>query len=377
MKISKKLLYKKKDEGDIKNIQNNIQINININNNKNNLNGINTVVKEESIEENNNENFYTQRNTYKLNLTKNITEKKNAPPLKNNKPFMKEKINFSGKNVSMRNNLMETYNNTLLKNNNRLNFNLGDIDIIDKIKSHVTEEDKEFIKRVLRYNDTELNMLNYRDALKYDHRNFMGFYFSLLKIKHNLINIFNKRDYNSRIIKIFLFSLSFSFCYGINALFFDDDTMHDIYYEKGEYNFMDQAPQIIYSSILSYILDNLFNFLALSEDDALVIKHEKIISRLDRLKIETINSYQTKFATFFILSFILLIFFWYYIACFCAVYTNTQVHLLTDTLISSGTSLLTPFAIYLIAPLLRIPSLKSKNKTNEIIYNMSKMIALF
>ena len=119
------------------------------------------------------------------------------------------------------------------------------------------------------------------------------------------------------------------------------------------------------------------NIFIMKYNKIIYLKYKSIISRLDRLKIETINSYQTKFATFFILSFILLIFFWYYIACFCAVYTNTQVHLLTDTLISFGTSLLTPFAIYLIAPLLRIPSLKSQNKTNEIIYNMSKTIALF
>ena len=153
--------------------------------------------------------------------------------------------------------------------------------------------------------------------------------------------------------------------------------MHDIYYQKGEYSIMDQAPQIIYSSILSYILDNLFNFLALSEDNALLIKHEKIISRLDRLKIDTINSYQIKFAAFFILSFIFLMFFWYYIACFCAVYSNTQIHLLSDTLISFGTSLLTPFAVCLVAPLLRIPSLKSRTKTNEMIYNFSKTVLLF
>ena len=377
MKVSNRLLSKKGEEQPTKNIQNNIQINININNDKKKRNRENTIIKEETIDENNN--IYSKRNKEKLNSIRTKPEKKNAPPFKNGKPFMKEKINLSGKNFSMRNNLMETKNNNnLLRYNNRLNFNLGDIDIIDKIKSHmVTQEEKEFIKRVLRYNDTELNMLSYRDAIKYDHRNFLSFYISVLKTKHIILSILDKRDYNSRIIKIFLFSFSFSTCYGVNALFFDDDTMHDIYYQKGEYNFIDQAPQIIYSFILSYIMDNLFNFLALSEEEALNLKHEKIISRLDRMKIEIINSYQTKFIAFFILSFILLMFFWYYIACFCAVYANTQFHLLTDTLISFGTSLLTPFAIYIFAPVFRIIALRSKSKTNEMIYSLSKMITFF
>ena len=384
MKISNRLLYKNEDEQQTKNIQNNIQINFNINNDKNRVNRANTLIKEEKKEKeynninNNDNNIYSQRNKVKFNSTRNKLEKKNAPPFKNSKPFIKEKIHLSGKNESVRNNMMETTNNNnLLKYNNRLNFNLGDLDIIDKIKSHLTLEDKDFIKRVLRYNDTELNMLSYRDAIKYDQRNFLTFYLSVIKSKHNFLTILNKRDYNSRIIKIFLFSFSFSSCYGVNALFFDDDTMHEIYDQKGEYNFIDQAPQIIYSFILSYILDNLFNFLALSEDDALSLKHEKIISRLDRIKMEIINSYQTKFIIFFILSFIFLMFFWYYIACFCAVYSNTQLHLLTDTLISFGTSMLTPFAIYIFAPLTRIPALKSRSKTSETIYNLSRMITCF
>ena len=192
-----------------------------------------------------------------------------------------------------------------------------------------------------------------------------------------LISICNKRDYNSTLIKIYLFLFSFSSCYGLNALFFDDDTMHDIYYQKGKYNFMDQAPQIIYSFILSYILDKLFNFLALSEEDALTLKHEKIITRLDRIQEETIYGFQLKFAFFFILSFFSLIFFWYYITCFCAVYSNTQMHLLSDSLISFGSSLLTPLAIFLVTPLLRITSLKTKSKTNEMIFNLSKMVTSF
>ena len=357
-KVSKNLKFMKDTRQKTPNIQNNIQINININNNKNKLN--NTIKEEDN---NNDINEFDFSN-------------KNAPPFKNSKSVMKEKMDISGKNINMRNNIMETNNNGVIKNN-KINFNLGDINIVDKINSPLNNEEKEFMKRVLRLNDTEMNTLSYREALKYDHRNFIEIYLSLLKTNHMLISIFNKNDYNSTLIKIYLILFSFSTCYGLNALFFDDDTMHDIYYQKGEYSIMDQAPQIIYSSILSYILDNLFNFLALSGDDALSLKHEKIITKLNRIKEETIVGFQLKFAFFFILSFISLMFFWYYITCFCAVYANTQIHLLSDSLISFGSSLLTPFAIYLIAPLLRITSLKTKSKTNEMIYNLSKIVTSF
>ena len=41
-------------------------------------------------------------------------------------------------------------------------------------------------------------------------------------------------------------------------------------------------------------------------------------------------------------------------------YNNTQIHLIKDTLISYGTSFLTPLVTYLLPGLFRIPSLKRK-----------------
>ena len=49
---------------------------------------------------------------------------------------------------------------------------------------------------------------------------------------------------------------------------------------------------------------------------------------------------------FFIISFIILVFFWFYEICFCGVYVNTQLHLIKDSVISFGLSLVYPFSIY-------------------------------
>ena len=66
--------------------------------------------------------------------------------------------------------------------------------------------------------------------------------------------------------------------------------------------------------------------------------------------------------------------FWYYTTCFCAVYKNTQFHLIKDTLISFGTSMITPFVINLFPGMLRIPALKNKKR---IMYKLSKLIQVF
>ena len=69
------------------------------------------------------------------------------------------------------------------------------------------------------------------------------------------------------------------------------------------------------------------------------MKQEKYIKNLGNYAKNLKNCLLIKFIIFFIFSFILLLFFWYFIACFCAVYTNTQMILIRDTLISFGISM--------------------------------------
>ena len=61
----------------------------------------------------------------------------------------------------------------------------------------------------------------------------------------------------------------------LNALFFNDNTMHKIYEDKGKFQFIYQLPQIIYSSIISIIINILLKLLALSESDILALKSKK------------------------------------------------------------------------------------------------------
>ena len=82
--------------------------------------------------------------------------------------------------------------------------------------------------------------------------------------------------------------------------------------------------------------------------------------------------FKIKFIIFFILDFILLGCFWIYLSCFSAVYRNTQIHLIKDTLISFGTSFISPFVMYLFPGIFRIPSLKSKKR--RCLYEMNKII---
>ena len=76
-----------------------------------------------------------------------------------------------------------------------------------------------------------------------------------------------------------------------------------------------------------------------------------------------------KFILYFIISFLFLLFFWYYISMFGVI-----IHLLKDILMSFGLSLLFPFGIYLIPGIFRIPALSNVNKRKEYLYNFSKLL---
>ena len=227
---------------------------------------------------------------------------------------------------------------------------------------------------ILSYNDLELNILEYEEAFAIDNRSYISYYLSQLRTKNLFIFSFwpNQNDYNSRIVKIYLFFFIFTIYYTVNACFFDESTLQQINEDGGEFNFIYQIPQILYSSLICILLNSIMKYFALSEHNIVKLKQEKIRYIFMKRTKNTIQNLKCKFAFFFIISFVLLIFFWYYLGCFCAIYKNTQLHLLKDSVISFGFSLLYPFGYYLIPGLFRIPALYKKDR--KCLYNLSKLI---
>ena len=297
-----------------------------------------------------------------INNMENINNNKDNPPNKRHKSIQ---INI---NNQYKNNIINTNNNKLKKKN-----------LIDSKNTMITElKNKEIIqktKQIMSYNDEELNNLDYKEALKYDKRTYCQYYISLLKTKHIImLTFFNYTDYNSKIIKIDLFLFNFSLYYVVNAFFFNDNTMHKIYEDKGNFNFIYQLPNIIYSSIISIIFNTLLKLLALSERLILNYKKNKNKENLDN----RINNLETKlrykFILYFIISTIFFLFFWYYLSMFCAIYANTQIHLIKDTIISFGLSLCYPFAINIFPGIFRIYSLSDKKIKRKLLYGFSKIL---
>ena len=257
-----------------------------------------------------------------------------------------------------------------LKTSNKKALNFSKTKINSK-----KEKFKNKTEIIKNYIDEEINDFSYNLAIKKDKRNYCQYYISLLKTQHNLICAFcNNNDYNSGIIKIDLFLIGFSIEYTVNALFYNDDTMHKIYESKGNFDFEEQLPIAIYSTIISMILNYPLNFLAFTNDAIINFKQSNTKINLLKKSKRLIKVLFFKFILYFVISFLLLLFFWYYISMFCVIYRNTQIHLLKDTLMSFGLSLIIPFIIYFFPGVFRISALANPNKKRKCLYNFSKFL---
>ena len=282
-------------------------------------------------------------------LNKIIAQKKNSSKFKNNRASI---LSNANSRKSLKNSPPSL---SLIKRNSNLPFNK-----------------KEY--RVL--NDQELNTLKYELAIFLDKRTYFQYYWSLLKQKQLILfTFFLSNDYNLLTLKISLFLISFCLYFTINGFFFTDETMHKVYEDNGSYDLLSKIPQILYSTIVSTIINMILKTLSLSEKSMLEIKEEKnkniAIQKSEKAK----NLLKCKFMIFFILSILFMGFFWYFISCFCAVFINTQIILIKDTAFSFSLSMLYPFVLNFFPGIFRIPSLRAKNKNKECLYNFSKIIA--
>ena len=300
-----------------------------------------------------------RKNNTNDNKLKSNPKKKNTLHHQNKRNLEKKKSNFNQERK------FQINNRTFLSNTINDNNNLSSRKIIKNFE-------------ILKYNDKELNSLSYEKALIHDKRTYIQYYLSLFRTNHIFIFSFysNNRDYNSQVIKILLFFFFFDVDLFVNILFFNDDTLHSILLDEGEYNFIYQIPQILYSTLISVFINKFINFFALSEKNVLKIKKEKKYNDFN-LKVEKLKIIlKIKFILFFVFTFLFLSIFSFYIICFCGIYENTQIHLIKDTVISLGISLIYPVGIYLIPGIFRISALHSKTKNKVYLYNISKLIQI-
>jgi hypothetical protein len=224
--------------------------------------------------------------------------------------------------------------------------------------------------------DFELNELEYEEAVIYDQRSCCRTYYSLIKREHRIIfTFFVYSDYNLVPVKWsrFIFLLATDMC--MNVFFFSDATMHKIFLNYGKYNFIQQVPQIIYSTIVSQIIEVFLCFLSMTDKYIYEIKNLKPSRKNKQLASDIFKTIRRKLFFYFLITFISFLGYWYIVVVFCAVYENTQIAYIKDSFTSSLLGILLPFILYTFPASFRICSLKCKN--NSCLYKVSELLPFF
>ena len=205
----------------------------------------------------------------------------------------------------------------------------------------------------------------------------MQTYWDILRREHKIIFTFVIcNDYNLLYVKYARFIFLFATDMALNVFFFSDKSMHKIFLNYGKYNFIQQIPQIVYTTIISQLIEVFLCYLSLSDKHFYQIK-EMIEKDAKKNIIRVLRCIKIKLINFFIFTFIFFGFYWYIIAAFCSVYENTQITYLKDSLLSFLLGIVYPLILYLFPSALRIFSLRYSNKCFKCIYKLSDIIPFF
>ena len=318
-----------------------------------------------------------RKSTSKLNKKKSKIIKINELlfPTKR-KRIKKKSIKSENQNINYVNNIVNIINTNDEMNKEAIPEKEKEIKEKKEIQNN-QKTDEEILNEYKGLRDVEMNDLDYEIAIVVDKRTYWQLYISLIKKDHLIIfTFFNRNDYNLTNIKIILFIVSFALFFAINAFFFTDETMNNIYEDNGVFNFIFQIPQIIYSSLISSLINIILQKLSISEEQILDMKKEKDKKKAKKMANNIRKNLKLKLIIFLVLCSVLILVFWYFISCFCSVYTNTQLILIQDTLISFLTSMIYPFIFKLFPGMFRIPALRAKNRDKKCKYKIGQILNL-
>lgn len=227
-------------------------------------------------------------------------------------------------------------------------------------------------EKISNHTDEDLNLMKYEEAIQYDKRSFLRYYYGVLKYNQLILfTFFNNSDFNYKLLKISMFFFCISMLMAFNTLFYSDETMTHTYQNDGIFDFLYSLPETIFSSVCCAVIRILLNFLSLSQSQIQEIKKEKSHKKAKKMSNRFLRCWKVKIIIFFNLILGFLFLFWYYISAFCSVYKNTQKLLILDAFISFSISMLSPFLICLIPSLFWILALRKKSK---FLFNISKIL---
>lgn len=149
-----------------------------------------------------------------------------------------------------------------------------------------------------------------------------------------------------------------SFCF--NAIFYTEDIQTKNYESNGNLSFLTTLPKVLISCVGSVIISTILTLISSYHSKLEKIKNDKSITDIGKKMLSFLTLTKCKLITYFIIIFILMLFFWYFVTAFCALYPKYQYLWLMDSLKSLCLSMLFPFLFAFVIVIFRYVGIKKK-----------------
>ena len=170
---------------------------------------------------------------------------------------------------------------------------------------------------------TSLDDLDYDEAINRENRNFCRIFLDKLIVSQMIVNLFYHNNWIiPKSIKFIFFIVRIDLYIVVNALFYNEEYITDLYYSEEEEKFFSFVPRslnrIIYTSIVSSVLDFIISLLFPTEHKIkkIIIRKRKNIKEMKRKLLISMRNIINNYWIFIIISYILTVISWYYISCF-------------------------------------------------------------
>ena len=346
-----------------------------------------------------------------LNIKKVSNSKKNHNK-KNKKNFIyKNSTNFINvhiKKIEIKNNNSKDFNNislnsklkssklNLLKNSNKINKDLSNLNaksseknsknqainkknrkILKCDKNHEKNEMRHKLKKFIEeYLSTDMDELDYDDAITLDKRHFCEYFWEKLKYSQFLLDILLINEpIKPRAIKIILVLINIDLYFLINSLFMNEDYISAVYHSNDSsfFSFIKRTNNnLFYISLIDVTLRYLISCFFIEEKKIKsIFKREKDNNfNIKKEILLIIKRIKSGYISFIIISYFIYIFSWYCISCFNNVYRYTK----KEWIYSSITIFLAIQILYMIfsfiETIIRFLSFKMKS---EKLFKISKI----
>ena len=200
-------------------------------------------------------------------------------------------------------------------------------------------------------------------------------FWNLLKFKQIILfTFFTKTKGILRSTKVALFILFIAFYMAFTALFFNDSIMRALYIYKGNANAAVHIPNIILSSICSFIAGLIVRYVCLNERDISKVLMENHPKDREEMANKVKKSSKIKLLILYAVSGVLILLCWYYVSAFCAVFKNSQKNYLINFFVCFLVCNLWPFVTCWIPTIMRR---KALDNNNECLYKASQIVSIF